>query len=286
METSPIRMARERRGWSQSRLIGELRRSARLHGISLMSDSSLRVALSRWENNRVSPSPEYEDLLGLALGVSLSETQPAREARSTRPTGRLSLAVVTAQAPVLEALRRSDRLGCASITNPQLTAYALTLRTLLRARTGPLEAQLGAAALLADAEALIGWQLLDLGQPTAALANYRRAEESALRSEDPHLIAHARAGQAIAYLDLDRPGEAHQLMASTRDQAIPKVTPLFQAWLHAAVAETAAATGSQQECKDALAAADEALPGSNDHYPELPYVTLDRAHLQRWAGHS
>ncbi|MGY4721644.1 helix-turn-helix domain-containing protein [Naumannella halotolerans] len=281
MAYNQIRAARESRGWSQSRLVAEIERAAQANGVSLMTRGSLTTALSRWENGHVAPKQHHRSLLRATLGIDLDDGHNTGE-----PIGQaMTLVQVDAQAEVLSAIRRSDRHGLAHMTNPQLDIYAAALRGSL-GTGGPLPVRIRLAALLADAEALIAWQLIDLSQPAAALSRYRRAEQYARDAEDAHLIAHARAGQAVALIDLDHPDDAHQLMQATRAQAEGKVSTLFWAWLLAANAETGAAAGDGRTCRESVRAAFDVLPDGQRADPALPYITLGPAHLQRWAGHS
>lgn len=283
MTHSPIRSARHDRGWSQARLVNELLRAARSHGISVMTEGALTTALSRWENGHVRPARENRHLLRLVLSIDLEDDH--ERSASELPVRSLTLAQVEGQAGILSAIRRSDRQGLSFIINPQLDTYATGLRESLRAG-GPLDVRVSLSSLLADADALVAWQLLDLGQPDAELSRYETAERHAKNAEDPHLIAHARAGRAVALIDLGRSVEAYELMCGTVRQAERKVAPVFWAWLLAARAEAAAAAGDVRGCRDSVTAAFDALPTSGWADPSLPYVTLDPVHLQRWAGHA
>lgn len=283
MTHNPIRAARAARGWSQARLISELARAANAHGVPLMNPASLRVALSRWENGHVQPAGNHRQLLQRVLGVELAGPDGNDGAE---PAGQLlTMPQLESQAEILDAIRRSDRLGCTFMTNPQLNTYSIGLRASLRAGA-PLDIRLRLASILADADSLIAWQLLDLGHPGVAFARYQDAERYATMAEDAQLTAHARAGQAVTLIDLGRFADAYSLMRATRRQADGKVTPLFSAWLSAATAETAAAADYGAACRDSLRRAFDELPADDQPEPSLPFITLTRTHLQRWAGHA
>ncbi len=64
-----IRAARRKLGWSYTRLILALSQEAQRQGVGIMSDRSLSTALSRWENNRFTPSRFYTGLLSVVLGL-------------------------------------------------------------------------------------------------------------------------------------------------------------------------------------------------------------------------
>lgn len=57
-----LRTARDRRGWSQSQLMAELRAAARSRGQELPADGTLRSMISRWETGRHEPSAMYRHL--------------------------------------------------------------------------------------------------------------------------------------------------------------------------------------------------------------------------------
>jgi hypothetical protein len=54
--------------WSHSRLMAELRREARLEGVTLPATPSLAASLSRWVNNHRQPNEFYRVLLSRAIG--------------------------------------------------------------------------------------------------------------------------------------------------------------------------------------------------------------------------
>src|SRR5215207_3626073 len=65
--------ARENLGWSQARLMSELERRGRLAGLAVMSNSSLKTALSRWENGHYTPDRQYRQLFRDIYGLSDAE---------------------------------------------------------------------------------------------------------------------------------------------------------------------------------------------------------------------
>jgi transcriptional regulator with XRE-family HTH domain len=75
-----LQRARATRGWSQPRLIAEMRRAAlQLFGHQLPCDSSLKAMVSRWENNWREPDRYNRRVLAAALGLSedlLGSTAP------------------------------------------------------------------------------------------------------------------------------------------------------------------------------------------------------------------
>lgn len=68
-----LRTARKNRGWSQPRLVSELRRLAAAQGQSLPTDASVKRRIASWENGHSVPDEFYGPLLCEALGVSGQE---------------------------------------------------------------------------------------------------------------------------------------------------------------------------------------------------------------------
>ena len=69
---------------------------------------------------------EQKHLLRAVLGIELDGVERNEGHDTVGPI--LTLAQGDSQAEILEAIRRSDRLGCALITNPQLNTYSMGLR--------------------------------------------------------------------------------------------------------------------------------------------------------------
>src|SRR5689334_4750704 len=78
-----LQAARQARGWSQTRLIHELQRRAADARVPVMSPGSLRTAVSRWENGRVTPDAVYRKLLRETFGLSDAELGFGREPVAT-----------------------------------------------------------------------------------------------------------------------------------------------------------------------------------------------------------
>jgi transcriptional regulator with XRE-family HTH domain len=72
---SRLATARAELGWSQARLISELECRSHAAGVSIMGRSSLKTALSRWENGHVVPDRHYRRLLKEIFGLTDAEEQ-------------------------------------------------------------------------------------------------------------------------------------------------------------------------------------------------------------------
>ena len=70
---SRLAAARQQLGWSQARLVSELERRGRATGFAVMARTSLKTALSRWENAHVVPDRDYRRLFRDIFGMTDAE---------------------------------------------------------------------------------------------------------------------------------------------------------------------------------------------------------------------
>lgn len=293
--TTRLKQARVDRGWSQARLIGELRSVASRHGVALPGAESLRGQLSRWENGHVQPDDEYRRLLRLVYGLDddglgfntsgapmptpASEELQNRLASAAAIDGEL-LRLLDEQTDTMRRLDR--RLGAPALLE-QMRAHISQVETLLAHAVLDRERQ-PLAAVLADAAALAGWQALDVGDQAQAWRFHEIARRVSRESGSPCLQAHAMGEQAFVLLDLDRPAQAVDLL--TEAQTLAPLFPVqMRSWLHAASAEARAAAGDAAGARCELAAAERTLPNQDD-MQSTPYLSLDEVHLARWRGHT
>ncbi len=68
-----LRDARRNRGWSQSRLVSELRRIAARRGETLPAEASVKRRIASWENGHSLPDEFYGPLVCEALGMTAAE---------------------------------------------------------------------------------------------------------------------------------------------------------------------------------------------------------------------
>lgn len=120
MQTSiRLREARTSRGWSQPRLVRELRQAAARRGQPLPSDASVKRRIASWENGHSLPDGFYGPLLcdvygtsaaelGLSYGgsqdsVLLDASYPASPDAAIRGVGQLWRADLNGYEPLLQA---------------------------------------------------------------------------------------------------------------------------------------------------------------------------------------
>ena len=138
------------------------------------------------------------------------------------------------------------------------------------------------AAVIADACALVGWQWLDLHNPTKAWDHYAQGVSAAAESGSPALRSYVLAGQSVVLLDLDEPVTALQMTEHARDTAKGHVPQILAAWLSAAHGESCAANGLHKESLRCFDHAESLLSGAVPG--EAPFLVFGRSHLARWRG--
>lgn len=268
------------RGWSRARLILELRQVASQEGIGLPGDESLKRMIRQWVNHSRIPSDLYYRLLCRAFRIPVD---PATQVVAAGLGDRVGFAVDEGLVLSLEdqtaSLRALDlRMGGARL-NGQAAAHARTVADMVSwAPPGPVRA--AAAAAGAEAAALAGWQVLDLGSTEGAWRWHEVARELAQEAGDPSVTAHVTAQQGYALLDEGRTAEAVEQMAAARAAANGSVPGVLAAWLAAAEAEARAANGERDETLRLLDHAYDVLDTT-----QVPYLALDEMTLLRWRGH-
>ena len=78
--------------------------------------------------------------------------------------------------------------------------------------------------------------------------------------------------------------QALGLVQEARAETLDRLPQRMVSWLWAAEAEAAAAAGQETLCRRALDNAARTLPTGPARDDELPFVSLDQHHLDRWRG--
>lgn len=181
-----------------------------------------------------------------------------------------------------DSIRLLDRRLGAPAVAAKLEAHIGQLSDSLRHSLSP-DTRKHLAAVLADAAALAGWQAIDMGRLTTAWNYFEIATAAAREAGDEALLAFASAEQAYVLLDLAQPEIALDKVRAVHDRALHRVPRQLETWLHAAEAEMAAAAGLDTACREALDHAEHQASRAHDGR-ELPYLSLEPAHLARWRG--
>jgi hypothetical protein len=292
--STKLQAVRRQFGWSQTRLIAELRARARAEGIELGSDASLKTEISRHENGRVGAEAEWRRLYRLVygrtdeeLGFHAAQPETCGEigeelaARLAASRG-LSTGDVQLMQRQVDQIRRLDRQLGAPAVLEQLRALISTMTELMAYSLQPRVRE-ALAAVVADAGALVGWQALDIGAVGQAWRHYELAKHAAREADGAALLAHAMGEQSFALVDLGQAPMAVELIREAQTIADGRGPRLLGAWLHAAEAEAHASCGNDRDCRRALDAATAMLPPDTSD-PALPYIFLSEPHLARWRG--
>lgn len=261
-----LRDARAARGWSQSGAAAALRALAESRGGPEASAASLKTQLSRWENGRSRPEPEYRALLAELYGRTAAQLGLGPAPDGPDAPGRLRAELAGAAAAgdaVLEqwgvqlaaAHRVDDDLGAAGAAGVTSALVEQLTRTLLHTpaptRRGPI------AALLSDAAALGGRHALDAEDPDRAWQLLDTAAAAAREAGSPALSLDALVGRAEVLCDVGCAGEAVDLLD---DPGWETATPAHRARLAAARAVAHAAAGDAAAARTALDEAARSAP--------------------------
>ncbi|MFF7810830.1 XRE family transcriptional regulator [Streptomyces sp. NPDC007945] len=294
-----LKAIRTARGWSQDRLIHEMRRYAEQKLLDTASAASLKTYVSEWENGRRAITERYAAILRPLLGATDVELRGELEAPETQAdgyadllsridaAGSLSQSMVPSFLAQTELLRTMDRqmgaTGLVDQMNGHLAAMeeALTFAVLPGARR-PI------ATALAGASTLAAWQALDAGAVDRAWRRYELAKKAAQDAESPLYLAHAMGEQAYVLADAGRPQLAVELVRDAQRTDPERQSPRLRAWLAAAEAELCAAAGGPEMEAAARAALDRAtnlLPDDGEvRDADMLSIFLDTGHLSRWRG--
>ncbi|WP_432249960.1 XRE family transcriptional regulator [Streptomyces sanyensis] len=293
-----LKAIRTARGWSQDRLIHEMRRFAEQRLLDIASAASLKTYVSEWENGRRTITDRYAAVLRPLLGATDAELRGADEAPEPQAdgyadllsridaAGSLSESMVPSFLAQTELLRTMDRqmgaTGLVDQMNGHLAAMeeALTFAVLPGTRR-PI------ATALAGASTLAAWQALDAGAVDRAWRRYELAKKAAQDAESPLYLAHAMGEQAYVLADAGRPQLAVELVRDAQRSHPERQSPRLRAWLAAAEAELCAATGPEMEsaARSALERATGLLPDDGEvRDADMLSIFLNTGHLSRWRG--
>jgi tetratricopeptide (TPR) repeat protein len=281
----------KRQGWKRARLIYELRRAANARDEDIATDESMRRMIRLWVSGERSLSELHAQLLGDVFGgefrVGKAEPATSSDDISIELDSHFATSVDSEVVKLFEVqtqqFRLLDRRIGAARLQAQTEAHVEHMRDFLTyALPGGVRLMLGAAT--AEGAALAGWQALDLGDPAKAWRLHEIARHAAADSDDPTIIAHVRAQQGYALIDIGRYDDAVRLMSSARKDATGRVPGLLMSWLWAAEGEAHAAAGNETAARQALDTAARILP-PDEVTEELPFLALNDTHLARWRGH-
>ncbi|MFD3974669.1 XRE family transcriptional regulator [Streptomyces cyaneofuscatus] len=294
--TNGLKGARAGRGWSQDRLVYEMRRLAEQRLIDIASVASLKTYVSEWENGRRTITDRYASILRPLLGVTDAELRGTAVPQEMQTdgyaellnridaAGNLGESLVPSFLAQTELLRTMDRqMGAAGLVD-QMAGHvaamedALTFAVLEGTRK-PI------AAALAGASTLAAWQALDAGAVDRAWRSYEVAKKAAQDAESPLYLAHAMGEQAYVLAEAGRPQLAIELVREAQRTQRERQSLRLRAWLASTEAELCAAAGQELEARKALERATSLLPDDGEvRDAEMLSIFLNADHLARWRG--
>ena len=294
MAATRLRAVRDQLGYSSHEVIAMMQRRASTLGIAVMTATSLKTKLSRWENGHEQVSlPVYRRLFREIYGRTNDELgfppdpddDEAAELRSRLAAARgVDADTVELFRRQVDHARHVDRQFGGITVLDELRATITRLDNLLTYGTGAGQRE-ALAGVLTEASALAGWEALDRNALGQAWELHETAKAAAREAGSTVLLAHATAQQAFILIDLDEITAAADQLGHARALAEHTAPTLLRSWLAAAHGEGLAALGHRDDALRAFDAADTLLP-SDPVDTALPYLFLAGAHLDRWRGHA
>lgn len=293
MAETRLQAVRRNLGYKADDVIKMLLRRADVLAVPVMSATSLKTKLSRWENGREAVSQPYRrlfrDVYGRTseeLGFPDEETNDEADELISRLAAARSVDAETVEIfkrQVDQARHVDRRFGGVALLD-QLRSNIGQLQGLLSFSTMHGQRQ-ALATVLTEASALAGWEALDRNAIRQAWEHHETAKAAAREAGSPILLAHSLAQQAFILVDLGEVESAVGQLAEARALAERAAPPLLRAWMAAAHGEGLAAAGQRDDALRAFDSADAHLP-EDPVDPALPFLFLGGAHLDRWRGHA
>ncbi|MFI7675147.1 tetratricopeptide repeat protein [Actinophytocola sp. NPDC049390] len=293
MPATKLQEARRQRGYSAQDVITMMLQRAQMLGMPIMSEASLKTKLSVWENGRTAVSPTYQRLFRDIYGLTNEELGfppelddgEVEELRSRLTIARsVDAGTVALFRQQVENARHVDRQFGGITVLDELRSQIAQIERLLGYSTmrGQREALAG---VLTEAAALAGWEALDRNAIRQAWDHHERAKAGAREAGSPQLLAHAMAQQAFILIDIGEVNAAVEQLDQARALVAHSAPALLRTWLTAAHGEGLAAAGRRDDALRAFDEADALLPNDPVN-PELPFLFLAGAHLDRWRGNA
>lgn len=293
MAETQLQAVRRQLGYKADDVIKMLLRRADALAVPVMSATSLKTKLSRWENGREAVSQPYRRLFRDVYGRTNDELGFPEEEASDEADELISrLAVArSVDAETVEIFKRQieqarhvdRRFGGVALLD-QLRSNIKQLQEMLSFSTMRGQRQ-ALAGVLTEASALAGWEALDRNAIRQAWEHHEIAKAAAREAGSPILLAHSTAQQAFILIDVGEVEAAVGQLAEARALAERTAPPLLRAWTAAAHGEGLAAAGQRDDALRAFDTADTYLP-TDPVDPALPFLFLGGAHLDRWRGNA
>jgi hypothetical protein len=220
---------------SQDGLISALERRAKLHDSHLASRESMKVTVSRWENDHQVPDEFHLQLLCEEFKVQASDLGlPAAPGAVSPPhtllaPRRISPQIVTYFHDVLQQYITADQLLGPGRVRGVVTEQVKELESVCRDARGDVRADL--LHLSARYAEFLGWLCQDSADLTAADHWTARAGELAQLVGDPNLTAYIAMRRAGVLADSGQPADSlsfAELAVRTSTDVAPRAVALAQ----------------------------------------------------------
>ncbi|MGW0893301.1 tetratricopeptide repeat protein [Saccharopolyspora sp. NPDC002578] len=288
-----LQVVRRQLDYSADDVIRMLDRLAKRLDVSVMSPTSLKTKLSRWENGHESVSEPYRRLFREIYGRTDEELGFPSEP-DDQDVAELRARIAVARR-VDQELLESFRLQVDHARQIDRRFGGVTMLDRLRGDIDQVSNLLGhstlsghreaLAGVLTEASTLAGWEALDRSAHGQAWEHYERAKTAAREAMSLPLLAHATAEQAFVLIDIGETEAAAEQLAVAREVAGDAAPALLRAWLAAAHGEGLSAVGQRDDALRAFDQADQLLPAEPVD-PALPFLFLGGSHLDRWRGNA
>jgi transcriptional regulator with XRE-family HTH domain len=271
-----LRELRQAEGWSQARVVAAMISEGASLGIPLPGSTSLTTSLSRWENGRVAPGPEYRRILQRIFSVSVEELGFPIEAPLVTPIPNLPISndVLEYFAALIEQHVAADNLLGSQYVAPLAEPQAQVLLNLVRQTRGKTRPK--AVRMASRYQEFLGWLYQDAGRPTLAMRHTDLARDLATELDEQQLEAYLLMRKSNIALD----AEEAVVAVSLADASITKSAGAHGS-VRAAIlrqkANSHAALGEASECAQAVDQALDAIAESGlvDNDDLAPYCTRE-----------
>jgi tetratricopeptide (TPR) repeat protein len=241
------------------------------------------------------PRPATANLLERIFGVPVDEllsaprSEPADQATAElrqrlNAARHVDMTVIDLLREQLDSLRRLDRQMGAIVAYGEVREKVEQVRD-LHTYSLTSSKRIALAGVLSELSALAGWEALDRYEIGKAWEHHEMAKQAALEAQSPGLQAHALAQQALILSELGNAQSAVDQLEAARRLVKRSGPRLLRAWLAAALGEGLAQIGKRDDAIRAFDDAEALLPNESVD-PQLPFLFLEGAHLDRWRGHA
>jgi transcriptional regulator with XRE-family HTH domain len=277
----PLKLARQRQGWSQEQAIVRIEKLARSMGIALPARSSLRTLLSMFENGHRGVPEQYRPILrelyrstDQELGFTVANKTPNSLVASLVPLprhpGRPTPEILSYLLNVFRENTRADAQTGPQYILPLIYPQLSLIEQLCQsAREPERRATLFIGAKYAE---FCGWLCQDSGDTNAAIHWTNQALDYAHELDDPELLAYVLTRKSNIATEAGSPGHGLGLANAALNipgsiaSTVRAVSLRHRARAHSLLAEK---NDFEHDTSEALAYAADAPPAKES------YVTID-----------